>query len=209
MQGARSSQRCSISVVRVLSTGHFRVLVLTYVHGLTGAEVAAVLRPLADQRLLDPQPGQAMLGAVRNRDGPEAVVSRVTEEPDVHPRERLLTRGSRSLSDAELLSILIGSGRNGDSALDLGQGSTRPLSGAGELRWPGARGVDRRTGLGAGQDRGLHGFRGARAAYRSSRHGRPRPDARAGLRGTLPGPSTCVSGTRRSWARSTSTAGTG
>lgn len=35
------------------------------------------------------------------------------------PRERLLTRGPRALSDAELLAILLGSGARGLSALDL------------------------------------------------------------------------------------------
>lgn len=37
------------------------------------------------------------------------------------PRERLLTHGARALSDAELLALLLRSGRRGSSALDLGR----------------------------------------------------------------------------------------
>lgn len=48
-------------------------------------------------------------------------MSELTERPAEDPRTRLLAHGSRSLSDAELLSILIGASRNGDSALDLGR----------------------------------------------------------------------------------------
>lgn len=38
---------------------------------------------------------------------------------DDRPREKLLTRGRKALTDAELLSVLIGSGIAGQSALDL------------------------------------------------------------------------------------------
>jgi DNA repair protein RadC len=37
------------------------------------------------------------------------------------PRERLLVEGSETLSDVELLAILIGSGTQGKSALDIAQ----------------------------------------------------------------------------------------
>lgn len=38
------------------------------------------------------------------------------------PREKLLTRGSGVLSDAELLAIFLGSGRRGQTAVDMGRG---------------------------------------------------------------------------------------
>ena len=39
--------------------------------------------------------------------------------PDEQPREKLLTRGPRALSDAELIALLLRSGRRGVSVLDL------------------------------------------------------------------------------------------
>jgi DNA repair protein RadC len=39
--------------------------------------------------------------------------------PEDRPRERLLSRGASSLSDAELLAILLGAGRQGHNVLDL------------------------------------------------------------------------------------------
>jgi DNA repair protein RadC len=47
------------------------------------------------------------------------------------PREKLLTRGGSALSDAELLAIFIGSGRRGESAVDIGR---RLLARAGGLK---------------------------------------------------------------------------
>ncbi len=44
------------------------------------------------------------------------------------PREKLLLKGKRALSDAELIAILIGSGNATESAVDL---SKRILAGAG------------------------------------------------------------------------------
>jgi DNA repair protein RadC len=38
------------------------------------------------------------------------------------PREKLLARGAAALSDAELLALFIGSGRRGQTAVDLGRG---------------------------------------------------------------------------------------
>ena len=40
---------------------------------------------------------------------------------DERPREKLLARGGDALSDAELLAVFIGSGRRGQSAVDLGR----------------------------------------------------------------------------------------
>lgn len=39
--------------------------------------------------------------------------------PDDRPREKLVTKGRQSLSDAELIAILLGSGNHRESALDL------------------------------------------------------------------------------------------
>jgi DNA repair protein RadC len=47
------------------------------------------------------------------------------------PREKLLARGAAALSDAELLAVFIGSGRRGQSAVDLGR---TLLAGAGGLK---------------------------------------------------------------------------
>ncbi len=47
------------------------------------------------------------------------------------PRERLIARGARSLSTAELLAVLLGTGRRGESALDV---AGRLLGQIGEIR---------------------------------------------------------------------------
>jgi DNA repair protein RadC len=47
------------------------------------------------------------------------------------PREKLLARGGGALSDAELLAVFLGSGRRGESAVDLGRAL---LVGAGGLK---------------------------------------------------------------------------
>jgi DNA repair protein RadC len=47
------------------------------------------------------------------------------------PREKLLARGASALSDAELLAVFLGSGRRGQSAVDLGRGL---LNDAGSLK---------------------------------------------------------------------------
>jgi len=48
---------------------------------------------------------------------------------DERPRERLLQKGVRALSDAELLAVLLGSGRTGVSAIDLAQQILQDLDG--------------------------------------------------------------------------------
>jgi len=63
------------------------------------------------------------------------------------PREKLLERGAPALSDAELLAILLGSGTQGRSAVDLARslladfGSLRKLLSADRSRWRGRPGV--------------------------------------------------------------------
>jgi DNA repair protein RadC len=47
------------------------------------------------------------------------------------PREKLLARGAHALSDAELLAVFLGSGRRGQTAVDLGR---TLLAGAGGLK---------------------------------------------------------------------------
>ncbi|HET6282543.1 MAG TPA: DNA repair protein RadC [Polyangia bacterium] len=47
------------------------------------------------------------------------MVAMAALNPDARPRERLAACGSQSLSDVELLAILLGAGRPGTSALDL------------------------------------------------------------------------------------------
>src|SRR2546425_12028423 len=54
----------------------------------------------------------------------------IREWPEAtRPRERLLARGAGSLSDTELLAILIGTGTRARSALDIAQALTRALGG--------------------------------------------------------------------------------
>jgi DNA repair protein RadC len=56
----------------------------------------------------------------------------IRDWPDTErPREKLRSRGSTSLSDAELLAVFIGSGRRGSSAVDVGR---TLLSDAGGLK---------------------------------------------------------------------------
>ena len=52
-------------------------------------------------------------------DRPSLLIEDLPE--DDRPRERLLQKGVRALSDAELLAVLLGSGRAGTSAIDLAQ----------------------------------------------------------------------------------------
>ena len=49
------------------------------------------------------------------------------------PREKLLRRGARTLSDAELLAVLLGSGVAGGSAVDLARGLLERVGGLREL----------------------------------------------------------------------------
>jgi DNA repair protein RadC len=56
----------------------------------------------------------------------------IRDWPDAErPREKLLTRGAASLSDAELLAVFLGSGRRGSSAVDIGRAV---LAGCGGLK---------------------------------------------------------------------------
>lgn len=54
--------------------------------------------------------------AVAIRDGMTALTVLI---PDARPRERLMSHGSRALSDAELLAIVLGSGASGMSVIDV------------------------------------------------------------------------------------------
>lgn len=76
------------------------------------------------------------------------------------PREKLLARGPHTLSEAELLAVLIGCGRRGQSAVELARaliadfGSLRELLSAERARWvrepggPHGFGVSRFAGIG-------------------------------------------------------------
>lgn len=81
------------------------------------------------------------------------------------PRERLLETGARSLSDAELIAILVGSGTSGESVLEL---SNRLLSaGNGSLERV-ADIVDGLRGEGSPKSRAFKGLGPARAARLSA-----------------------------------------
>ena len=78
-----------------------------------------------------------MLGLMSIRDWPT----------DERPREKLLARGAAALTDAEILAILLGTGRKGRSALDLARevlqefGSLRQLVGADRTRFCASAGL--------------------------------------------------------------------
>lgn len=72
----------------------------------------------------------------------------ITDWPvEERPREKLLTRGSHALSDAELLAIFLRTGCNGKSAVDLARellrdfGGLRPLLEAGKEKFCAAKGL--------------------------------------------------------------------
>jgi DNA repair protein RadC len=60
------------------------------------------------------------------RAGPAAVLSaRTRATPSIRPREKLRSRGPASLTDAELLALILGSGTAGRSALRIGRALAR------------------------------------------------------------------------------------
>jgi DNA repair protein RadC len=73
---------------------------------------------------------------------------------DERPREKLLERGAAALSDAEILAILLGSGRKGRSALDVArdvlQASDRCASSSARIARDSAPGGPRARALRAG-----------------------------------------------------------
>ncbi len=72
------------------------------------------------------------------------------------PREKLLTRGSAALSDAELLALFLGSGRRGQSAVDLGRELLRRDGGLKALLELDAASLAALSGLGAATACRLH-----------------------------------------------------
>jgi DNA repair protein RadC len=73
---------------------------------------------------------------------------RIPEWPkNERPREKLLARGAQSLSDAELLAVLIGTGTHRRNVLELARahigdfGSLRELLNAARPRWRGKEGI--------------------------------------------------------------------
>ena len=64
------------------------------------------------------------------------------------PRERLLARGCDALTDAELVALLLGSGRRGNSALDLGAGLLAECGGLAGLRTADVAALARIPGIG-------------------------------------------------------------
>lgn len=74
--------------------------------------------------------------------------------PDERPREKLRLRGARSLSNADLLAILIGSGTGGKSAVDVAQDIIKACEG--RLALLGAMPLEKLIALkGMGEVRGI------------------------------------------------------
>ena len=69
-------------------------------------------------------------------------------EPSQRPRERLLAHGPRVLTDAELLAVLLRTGRRGHSAIDLAQELLQMEGGLAGLARAGAQSLAARPGLG-------------------------------------------------------------
>ncbi|NOZ79524.1 MAG: DNA repair protein RadC [Acidobacteria bacterium] len=69
-------------------------------------------------------------------------------EPSQRPRERLLAHGPRVLSDAELLAVLLRTGRRGQSAIDVARQMLQEEGGLAGLARAGARSLAARPGLG-------------------------------------------------------------
>lgn len=61
--------------------------------------------------------------------------------PEERPRERLLARGARSLSDAELVAILLRTGLRGKSAVDLADDLLRRFGGVAKMLESDLRGI--------------------------------------------------------------------
>lgn len=62
-----------------------------------------------------------MLAALVARDGETGAMTIMDWPADERPREKLLARGPAALSDAELLALFIGTGRRGQTAVDIGR----------------------------------------------------------------------------------------
>ncbi len=74
---------------------------------------------------------------------------RVRDLPEEErPRERLFRRGAEALSDRELLALILGKGRKGESALDLAAGLIADYGGVGGLRSARPEELSRRAGVG-------------------------------------------------------------
>jgi DNA repair protein RadC len=67
---------------------------------------------------------------------------------DERPRERLLSHGANSLSDAQLLGILIRSGGSGQTAVDLGRELLERFGGLGGIAQAGVREICSVKGIG-------------------------------------------------------------
>jgi DNA repair protein RadC len=75
---------------------------------------------------------------------------------DERPREKMLARGAAALSDAELLALFLGSGRRGQTAVDLGRELLSRHGGLKPLLDLDLASLARQHGLGAARSCGLH-----------------------------------------------------
>jgi DNA repair protein RadC len=99
---------------------------MAWVGGVTGDGRFGTSRTAEAVVDLGPSAGAAALQRARaaraDRRGPAAPGGRIREWPETdRPRERLLRRGAAALADGELLAILLGSGRGGETAVDVGR----------------------------------------------------------------------------------------
>lgn len=71
------------------------------------------------------------------------------------PRERLLTKGAQTLSDAELLAVLLRNGVKGKDAVSLARGLLAKFGGLGNLLSAGEKELQKEKGLGAAKTASL------------------------------------------------------
>lgn len=95
--------------------------------------------------VLRPGSGRAGAGST-GAAGPDTVLARLP--PDQRPRERLVTLGPGALADAELVAILLGTGRAGVGAVDLASRLLRRHGGAAGLRGVDVRALAKEPGVG-------------------------------------------------------------
>ena len=79
---------------------------------------------------------------------PDALLSKPTDGAPPGPRERLMLRGEQSLSDEELLAVLLGTGSIGEPVRVVAARLLHDLGGPGGLRRAGVATLSRQSGVG-------------------------------------------------------------
>jgi DNA repair protein RadC len=97
--------------------------------------------------------------------------------PDDRPRERLAARGAGALSDAELLAVVLGTGRRGENVVELASALLARTGGVRELALATERELRAQPGIGPARAAALHA---AMELGRRAAGSRPTPGRRLG-----------------------------